>query len=391
MNLALGNPQERRSPLPSSGLAEDIPRWAAQLGFQQTGIAHVDLSAYEPHVRAWLAKGFNGEMGYMERNLDKRLHPESLIAETCTVICARMDYWPEGAQPLQVLQQPQQAYISRYALGRDYHKVLRRRLVRLAEQIDAAVQEMDVRLRAFTDSAPVLEKALAEKAGLGWMGKHSLLIHPDAGSWFFLGEIYTNLPLPPTPSTQPNRCGACKACINHCPTGAIVGDRMIDARRCISYLTIEHRSAIPVQLRPLMGNRIFGCDDCQLYCPWNRAAPTTAEVDFGPRHGLDAASLLALFRWDEATFLRNTEGMALRRIDFERWRRNLAVALGNGPPSAEAIQALRAARTESSAMVREHIDWALQRLEGCANQTSEALPQDEASTAHERQRNPATP
>ena len=353
-------------------IAEDIPRWAADLGFQQTGIANVDLSAHEPHVRAWLAKGFNGEMGYMERNLDKRLRPERLIPETCTVICARMNYWPEGAQPLQVLKRTERAYISRYALGRDYHKLLRRRLARLAERIDAAAQKVHARFRAFTDSAPVLEKALAEKAGLGWMGKHSLLIHPDAGSWFFLGEIYTNLPLSPTPSSQPNRCGACRACINHCPTGAIVGDRMIDARRCISYLTIEHKSAIPVELRPLLGNRIFGCDDCQLHCPWNRGAPATAETDFHPRHGLDAASLLALFRWDEATFLHNTQGMALRRIDYERWRRNLAVALGNGPSSREVIQALREARPESSEMVREHIDWSLERLAAGANQSDEA-------------------
>ena len=347
----------------SRQLAKDIDRWAADLGFQQTGIANVDLSAYEPHLRTWLAEGFNGEMGYMERNLGKRLHPERLEPETCTVICARMNYWPDGVQPLQVLDDPQQAYVSRYALGRDYHKVLRRRLARLAEKIDAAAQAVDARFRAFTDSAPVLEKALAEKAGLGWMGKHSLLINPEAGSWFFLGEIYTNLPLPPTSSKQPDRCGACKACINHCPTGAIVGDKVIDARRCISYLTIEHKSAIPVELRPLLGNRVFGCDDCQLYCPWNREAPTTAEADFRPRHGLDAASLLTLFRWDEAAFLRNTAGMALRRIDYERWRRNLAVALGNGPASPEVIEALRDAREESSAMVREHIDWALARLE----------------------------
>ena len=359
----------------SRQLTADIDRWAADLGFQQIGIANVDLSAHEPRVRTWLAAGFNGEMGYMERNLGKRLHPERLLPETCTVICARMNYWPEGTAPLQVLGEPQRAYVSRYALGRDYHKVLRRRLARLADKIDAAAQDFDARFRAFTDSAPVLEKALAEKAGLGWMGKHSLLIDPEAGSWFFLGEIYTNLPLPPTPAQQPDRCGACKACINHCPTGAIVGDKLIDARRCISYLTIEHKSAIPEELRPLLGNRVFGCDDCQLYCPWNRDAPSTEEADFRPRHGLDAASLLALFLWDEATFLRNTAGMALRRIDYERWRRNLAVGLGNGPPSPEVVEALRDAREESSAMVREHIDWALARLAGPSKPTSKPLPQ----------------
>ena len=332
------------------------------MGFQQIGISHVDLSAHEPHVREWLANGFHGEMGYMARNLDKRLHPERLEARTCTVISARMNYLSQGEEPLRVLRRSDQAYISRYALGRDYHKVLRRRLAKLALRINDAAQASDARFRAFTDSAPVLEKALAENAGLGWMGKHSLLIHPDAGSWFFLGEIYTNLALPETPTHEANRCGACRACMNQCPTGAIVAEKVVDARRCISYLTIEHRSAIPLELRPLIGNRVFGCDDCQLCCPWNRDAPTTAETDFKPRHGLDAASLIELFRWDEATFLRRTEGSALRRTGYEGWRRNLAVALGNGPPSPEAKAALRDARTGASEMLREHIDWALDRL-----------------------------
>ena len=349
-----------RPQLPTAAAIED---WAQELGFQQIGITHVDLSAHEPHVREWLAKGFHGEMGYMARNLDKRLHPERLAADTCAVISARMNYLAEGAAPLRVLQRPDQAYVSRYALGRDYHKVLRRRLAKLALRINAAAQASDARLRAFTDSAPVLEKALAENAGLGWMGKHSLLIHPDAGSWFFLGEIYTNLPLAETSTSEPNRCGACRACMKHCPTGAIVGDQVIDARRCISYLTIEHKSAIPVALRPLIGNRVFGCDDCQLCCPWNRDAPTSDEADFKPRHGLDAASLVELFRWDEATYLRRTEGSALRRAGYEGWRRNLAVALGNGPPTSEAKQALRDARQDASELVREHIDWALERLQ----------------------------
>ena len=377
-----------RPQLPGSATISD---WAQELGFQQIGITHVDLSAHEPHVRAWLAKGFHGEMDYMARNLDKRLHPEALEAETCAVISARMNYLakppssperreplmskepPVGregaskhaakeAEPLRVLQRSDQAYISRYALGRDYHKVLRRRLAKLALRINDAAQALDARLRAFTDSAPVLEKALAENAGLGWMGKHSLMIHPDAGSWFFLGEIYTNLPLLETSRTEADRCGACRACMNHCPTGAIVGDKVIDARRCISYLTIEHKSAIPLELRPLIGNRVFGCDDCQLYCPWNRDAPTTDEADFKPRHGLDAAALVELFRWDEATFLQRTEGSALRRAGYEGWRRNLAVALGNGPPSREAKAALRAARGGASELLREHIDWALERL-----------------------------
>ena len=342
-----------------------IENWAQDLGFQQIGITHVDLSAHEPHVREWLAQGFHGEMGYMARNLDKRLHPERLEAGTCAVISARMNYWTEGTEPLRVLGRPDQAYISRYALGRDYHKVLRRRLAKLALRINDAAQALDARFRAFTDSAPVLEKALAENAGLGWMGKHSLLIHPEAGSWFFLGEIYTNLPLSETSNTEPNRCGACRACLNHCPTGAIVGDKVVDARRCISYLTIEHKSAIPVELRPLIGNRVFGCDDCQLCCPWNRDAPATNEADFKPRHGLDAAALVALFSWDEATYLQRTEGSALRRPGYEGWRRNLAVALGNGPPSPQAKAALREARSGASELLREHIDWALERLDAC--------------------------
>ena len=351
-----------RPKFPTAAAIED---WARALGFQQIGITHVDLSAHEPHVREWLAKGFQGEMDYMARNLDKRLHPERLEPGTCAVVSARMNYLAQGAAPARVLKRSDQAYISRYALGRDYHKVLRRRLAKLAQRINAAAQAQDARFRAFTDSAPVLEKALAENAGLGWMGKHSLLIHPEAGSWFFLGEIYTNLPLAETSTTEPNRCGACRACMNHCPTGAIVGDKVIDARRCISYLTIEHRGAMPVELRPLIGNRVFGCDDCQLCCPWNRDAPTTKEADFKPRHGLDAASLVALFRWDEATFLRCTEGSALRRPGYEGWRRNLAVALGNGPPSQAAKAALREARSGASELLREHIDWALARLEAC--------------------------
>ena len=349
-----------RPQLPATPVIEN---WAQELGFQQIGITHVDLSAHESHVREWLARGFHGEMGYMARNLEKRLHPERLEPETCAVISARMNYLAEGTEPLRVLQRPDQAYLSRYALGRDYHKVLRRRLAKLALRINDAAQALDARFRAFTDSAPVLEKALAENAGLGWMGKHSLLIHPDAGSWFFIGEIYTNLPLPETSRAEADRCGACRACMNHCPTGAIVGDKIVDARRCISYLTIEHKGAIPLELRPLIGNRVFGCDDCQLCCPWNRDAPTTAEADFEPRHGLDAASLVELFRWDEATFLRRTEGSALRRTGYEGWRRNLAVALGNGPPTFEAKQALCDARQDASELVREHIDWALERLE----------------------------
>ena len=358
-------------PPPVESLRGDIEDWARELGFQQVGITGVDLSDQAPHVRRWLARGFHGEMGYLARNLEKRLHPPLLESDTCTVISARMNYLPADTGPMATLAEPERAYIARYALGRDYHKLMRRRLAQLADRIDAAVQRVDARFRAFTDSAPVLEKALGEQAGLGWIGKHTLLIHPDAGSWFFLGEIYTNVALPATQAMAQDRCGNCKACITVCPTGAIVGPRQLDARRCISYLTIEHKSSIPEELRPLIGNRIFGCDDCQLYCPWNRDAEITSEQAFLPRSAagaitrgtrLDQATLLQLFAWDEATYLRNTEGSALRRIDYERWQRNLAVALGNGPASAEAVRALRERLPNASPMVREHLEWAIARL-----------------------------
>ena len=397
------------TPQTASGeaLCEDIQRWARELGFEQVGIAGVDLSGQEPHVRRWLERGFNGEMGYLGRNVEKRLHPPLLEAGTCTVISARMNYLPGDSDPIETLADPSRAYIARYALGRDYHKLMRRRLAKLAQRIDAAVQSVDARFRAFTDSAPVLEKALGEQAGLGWIGKHTLLIHPDAGSWFFLGEIYTNIPLSPTEATEQDRCGNCRACMTVCPTGAIVGPKLLDARRCISYLTIEHKTSIPEELRPLVGNRIFGCDDCQLYCPFNRDPETTGEEAFRPRvvdvlptgaandHGrqvsasskprggpgvgqaggripaalsdetsrLDRTSLLELFAWDEETFLRNTEGSALRRIDYERWQRNLAVALGNGPPSLKVIAALQERLPGATPMVREHLEWALARLQ----------------------------
>lgn len=376
---------------PRQSLVSDIERWAGELGFQQVGITGVDLSDQEPHVRRWLQRGFHGEMGYLARNVEKRLHPPLLESQTCTVISARMNYLPAGTDPMETLDRPDRAYIARYALGRDYHKLMRRRLARLGKRIDAAVQRVDARFRALTDSAPVLEKALGEQAGLGWIGKHTLLIHADAGSWFFIGEIYTNIPLPHTETTQRDQCGSCRACMTVCPTGAIVAPKQLDARRCISYLTIEHKSSIPEELRPLIGNRIFGCDDCQLYCPWNREAESTAEAAFMPRklavgervgeqgaspmdgssgpdpafasaRRLDRASLLELFAWDEAAFLRNTEGSALRRIDYERWQRNLAVALGNGPASPAVIQALRARLPDASPMVREHLTWALERL-----------------------------
>ncbi|XOV83620.1 MAG: tRNA epoxyqueuosine(34) reductase QueG [bacterium] len=341
---------------------QTIKTWGQALGFADIAISDVDLSAHAPHVRAWLAKGFAGDMGYLERNLDKRLQPDLLEPETCRVITARMDYLPPDTQPLTILNSSEHAYISRYALGRDYHKVLRRRLARLASQINEHLPSHQ--FRAFTDTAPVLEKALAAKSGLGWIGKHTLLLNKEAGSWFFLGEIYTNAPLKieADDSAYEEACGKCQACITVCPTQAIIGPKQLDARRCISYLTIEHKGAIPEDLRSAMGNRIYGCDDCQLYCPWNREAPTTREADFQPRHGLQQAGLVDLFELEEKEFLAVTQGSAMRRVSYEQWQRNLAVGLGNGPASPRAIQALKRRLPGASAMVAEHITWALQKL-----------------------------
>lgn len=343
-------------------LKTDIQRWGRELGFQQLGVTDLDLSAHAPHVRAWLAKGFQGEMDYLERNLEKRLHPQRLVDDTCRVISARMDYLAPDTQPIEILQDSSKAYISRYALGRDYHKVVRRRLAQLGTRINEALVDDDHRFRAFTDSAPVLEKALAQKAGLGWIGKHSVLLNREAGSWFFLGEIFTNIPLPVDAPYTEDSCGNCHACITVCPTNAIVGAKQLDARRCISYLTIENKGSIPESLRAAIGNRVFGCDDCQLYCPWNRFSRTTAEDDFTPRHNLENAQLLTLFCWSESEFLQYTEGSAIRRINYNQWLRNLAVALGNGAPSEEVLTALRARRNEVPELVREHVDWAIARL-----------------------------
>jgi len=343
---------------------ETIKTWATGLGFQDIGITNVDLSEHEPHVRAWINAGFAGDMGYLERNLEKRLNPALLVPNTCRVISARMNYLAADTQPLEILENSKKAYISRYALGRDYHKVLRRRLAKLAQKINVALP--DKQFRAFTDTAPVLEKALATKAGLGWMGKHSLVLNKQAGSWFFIGEIYTNAPLPldhPNGATaSEDACGKCSACITVCPTNAIVSPKKLDARRCISYLTIEHQGSIDPALRPHIGNRIYGCDDCQLFCPWNRDAPTSTEADFKPRHNLHNTDLEALFALSEAQFLTLTEGSAIRRISYEQWQRNLAIGLGNGSPSKSAVELLRGRLAQASPMVAEHIHWALDRL-----------------------------
>ena len=343
-------------------LVRDIERWARELGFQGIGIADTKLADYAPAFRNWLEERMHGDMGYLARNVDKRLEPDRLHPGTIRVISARMDYL--GTPPPKATDIPGNdgtAYIARYALGRDYHKTVRRRLARLAARIDASAGG---RFRAFTDSAPVLEKPLGEKSGLGWIGKNTLLLTEKAGSWFFLGEVYTNLPLPVTPpKTQPG-CGTCRACIAVCPTAAIVGPGKLDARRCISYLTIEHKGTIPIEHREAIGNRVFGCDDCQIVCPWNRFARRSAEADFAPRHGLEKESIAALLGWDEATFLARTEGMALRRVNYAQWVRNLAVAAGNAPADPEIVRRLKARREGANAMVREHIDWALER-QGC--------------------------
>ncbi len=343
-------------------LARRIKRWGQELGFGAVGISDTDLSEAEQYLRAWLDKGYHGEMDYMQRHGNKRTRPAELVPGTLRVVSVRMDYRPPAEDSDTVLQNPATAFISRYALGRDYHKLLRSRLKRLTQRIEEAVGEFGYRV--FTDSAPVMEKAIAQKAGLGWIGKHSNLLSREAGSWFFLGEIYTDLPLP-TDSPVTDHCGDCRDCLDICPTGAIVAPYQVDARRCISYLTIELHGPIPESLRPLMGNRIYGCDDCQLCCPWNRFARDTMEADFLPRHGLDTATLIELFAWDEATFLKKTEGSAIRRIGHERWLRNIAVALGNAG-TAKARAALVARRDHPSLLVREHVAWALEQCpEGC--------------------------
>lgn len=339
-------------------LADDIKTWGRELGFQQLGISDIDLHEAEEHLQRWLANNFHGEMDYMQRHGSKRTHPEQLLPGTVRIISARMDYLPAETNAVRVLQDSSKAYLSRYALGRDYHKVLRQRLQKLAEQIQAAFGEFGY--RAFVDSAPVLERAIAEKAGLGWIGKNTMLINKGAGSWFFLGELFTDLPLPIDEKAQAH-CGSCRACLDICPTNAFKGPNELDARRCISYLTIELKSAIPEELRPLMGNRVFGCDDCQLCCPWNKFASPGKEADFTPRHALDRADLLRLFLWSEEDFLTHTAGSAIRRIGYERWLRNLAVGLGNATTSPEILQALQARRHDESALVREHVAWALAR------------------------------
>jgi epoxyqueuosine reductase len=347
-----------------AALARNIKHWARELGFQQAGIADCDLSAAEPRLLAWLDKGWHGDMDYMARHGTARSQPQVMQPGTLTVISARMDYLPEGARAVEaVLAEPERAAIARYALGRDYHKVLRSRLQRLADRISAAAGEFQYRV--FTDSAPVMEVELAVKAGIGWRGKHTLLLNREGGSYFFLGDIYTDLPLP-VDAPQADHCGTCKKCIDICPTQAIVAPYQLDARRCISYLTIEHKGSIPQALRPLIGNRVYGCDDCQMVCPWNRFARASSQPDFAVRNGLDNATLIELFDWSESDFNQKLAGSAIRRIGYERWLRNLAVGLGNALralrdlPAAQAIRAALQVRADhESPLVREHVAWAL--------------------------------
>ncbi|MEN0107635.1 MAG: tRNA epoxyqueuosine(34) reductase QueG [Pseudomonas sp.] len=340
-----------------TALSQSIKDWGRELGFQQVGIAGLELGEHEAHLERWLAAGYHGEMDYMGAHGSKRSHPDQLVPGTLRVVSLRMDYLPGDTLMAQRLAEKETAYVSRYALGRDYHKLIRKRLQQLAERIQQAIGPFGY--RAFVDSAPVLEKAIAEQAGLGWIGKNTLVLNRKAGSYFFLGELFVDLPLPVDAPTTTEHCGRCTACLDICPTNAFVGPYVLDARRCISYLTIELKGPIPTELRPLIGNRVFGCDDCQMVCPWNRFARPTEQSDFQPRHSLDNAQLAELFRWSEDEFLSRTEGSPLRRAGYERWLRNLAVGLGNAPSSIPVLEALEARKEDGSEMVREHVQWAL--------------------------------
>ncbi|MBR9866885.1 MAG: tRNA epoxyqueuosine(34) reductase QueG [Oceanospirillales bacterium] len=341
-------------------LADQIKTLALSLGFQQCGITGTDLSAEADPLKAWLDKGYQGEMSYLENHFDKRINPALLTEGTQRIICVRMNCLPPDTKTISVLKNPDQAYISRYTMGRDYHKVMRKKLTQLGKQTEALVGAFGY--RAFVDSAPVLERPLARNSGLGWQGKHTLILNRQAGSWFLLGELFVDLPLPIDPPYTEEHCGQCQACIDICPTQAIIAPYQLDARRCISYLTIELKGAIPTEFRPLIGNRIFGCDDCQLICPWNRFARLSDEDDFTPRHNLDRISLLELQQWDEETFLKRTEGSAIRRTGYSGWQRNIAVALGNSRGGEQVLAALQTMIDGNDPLVREHALWALEHL-----------------------------
>lgn len=347
-------------------LADEIRQWGSNLGFQQTGITDLELDEHSSRYRQWLDLGMHGSMDYMKSQQDLRLNPEKLHPGTIRIISTRLDYLPADVETVKLLDHPEKAYVSRYALGRDYHKLIRKRLAKLGTLIieyvenDSALREMECTQRPFVDSAPVLERAFAEKAGLGWIGKNTMLINSSAGSWFFLGELFTNIPLPVSEPQKQKHCGSCTACLDICPTNAFDREFVLDARKCISYLTIENRGDIPEEYRRAIGNRVFGCDDCQIICPWNKFATPSTEADFSPRHRLENIDLLSLFLWSEEEFLENTRGSAIRRIGYECWLRNLAVGLGNAGKSAAIVNALES-RLSYSAMVDRHIKWALQQ------------------------------
>ncbi|MDF2691111.1 MAG: queG [Gammaproteobacteria bacterium] len=340
-------------------LALQIKSWGKELGFQEIGITNTDLSIAESRLNQWLAKGYHGEMDYMQRHGTKRTRPEELLPGTLRIIVGRMDYLPADPEFKEALQNSNKAFISRYAQDKDYHKLIRKRLQELAKRIEQETGQFQY--RAFVDSAPVLEKPLAQKAGLGWIGKHTNLINPKAGSWFFLGSLYTDLPLPIDEPFSKNHCGSCSACIDICPTQAIIGPHQLDARRCISYLTIELKGPIPEEFRKMIGNRIYGCDDCQLICPWNKFAKTSKEISFQANRGLKHPDLIELFNWSEQAFFKKTEGSAIRRIGYEKWLSNIAIALGNAPTSPEIINALKAKLNFTSELVKEHVEWALKQ------------------------------
>lgn len=349
-----------QQPIDYSQLVEEIRQWGRELGFQAIGITEARIPEEDQtHFMEWLEQGLHGDLDYMARHRELRFSPGKLHEGVIRIISARMDYLPGDTETVKILGEPEKAYVSRYALGRDYHKLIRKRLTQLGKRIEEMVGEHGY--RAFVDSAPVMERPLAQQAGLGWTGKHTLILNRQAGSFFFLGELFTNLPLPVDEPVTKSHCGRCSACIDICPTGAIVEPYKVDARKCISYLTIENSGPIPEEFRKPMGNRIFGCDDCQLTCPWNRFAKPTQESDFKPRHNLDNCDLADLFLWTEEEFLEKTAGSPIRRAGFECWLRNIAVALGNAPSTVKVLDALEQRKDFPSDLVKEHVDWALKQ------------------------------
>ena len=337
-------------------LAEQIKLWSSELGFSSIGITDIDLSQDQRYLEKWLEKDYHGEMKYMERHGKKRSQPAELVEGTKRIISLSMNYLPENYNGLELLKEDKKAFVSGYARGRDYHKIMRSRLKKLVSKIKVHSSHEN---RVFVDSAPVLEKALAQKAGLGWIGKNTLLLNKNAGSYFFLGEIYTDLELPIDEPEIVNHCGSCTSCMDVCPTKAFEGPNQLDARKCISYLTIEYKGSIKEELRPMMGNRIFGCDDCQIFCPWNKFLKITDEADFKPRHNLDDIDLSNLFMWSEEEFLKKTQGSPIRRAGYESWLRNIAIALGNAEASVEVLRVLHSKKDDPSEIVKEHVNWAI--------------------------------